>query len=359
METDPRPIDGDRYEQPQPEGSEAGGSTWSPRLLQATLVALGTFLLVVSATFLLGSGGTLGGPSPGESASALEPIPSEASYHSPDFLAVSVDRPLLEQALTEDASAESKTPPAAPTITADEPVTPASDAGSDAPDSAQAVAAPTETDEGDAEERPAPTPTAARNQEPTASPTPVSSPAPPAPLPPQDEPAVVVPPPAPTPPPPPPPTPTPVPPTPTPPPLPPAAPPVSLVPLESSLLAGLNAERAAAGLAALEVDPTLVSIARIRSNDMVQRGYFDHVDPDGRTVFDILADFSVPYAWAGENLALNNYPVDETVAVTVRELMASPPHRDNILSVHYSRIGVGLATASDGTYYFTMVFVGL
>lgn len=109
----------------------------------------------------------------------------------------------------------------------------------------------------------------------------------------------------------------------------------------------------------LQVDPTLVSIARIRSNDMVQRGYFDHIDPDGRTVFDIMADFGVPYAWAGENLALNNYPVNETVAVTVRELMASPPHRDNILNVHYSRIGVGLATTSDGTYYFTMVFVGL
>lgn len=356
METDPRPIDGDRYEQPQPEGSEAAGSTWSPRLLQATLVALGTFLLVVSATFLLGSGGTLGGPSPGESASTLEPIPSEGAFHSPDFLAVNVDRPLLEQALTEDASTESKTSPAAPTA-ADEPVASSGNAGSDAPDSAQAVAVPTDTDESDVEERPAPTATATRNEEPTASPTPASSPAPSPSLPAQGEPAVVVPPPAPTTPPSP--TPTPVPPTPTPPPLPPAAPPVSLVPLESSLVAGLNAERAAAGLAALQVDPTLVSVARIRSNDMVQRGYFDHVDPDGRTVFDILADFGVSYAWAGENLALNNYPVDETVAVTVHELMASPPHRDNILSVHYSRIGVGLATTSDGTYYFTMVFVGL
>ncbi len=67
----------------------------------------------------------------------------------------------------------------------------------------------------------------------------------------------------------------------------------------------------------------------------------------------------MPFAWAGENLGLNNYPASEAVAVTVRELMASPPHRANILHAHYDTIGVGLAIDSEGTYYFTIVFVGL
>jgi uncharacterized protein YkwD len=132
-----------------------------------------------------------------------------------------------------------------------------------------------------------------------------------------------------------------------------------MLPLESGLLAAINAERAAAGLAALQPDPTLVNIARSRSDDMIQRGYFGHYTPDGTTVFDILAQYGVPYAHAGENLAYDTYPADETVAVTIRELMASSPHRANILNVHYTMIGVGLATDGTGAHYFTMVFVGL
>jgi uncharacterized protein YkwD len=150
-----------------------------------------------------------------------------------------------------------------------------------------------------------------------------------------------------------------VPPTPTPPPAPPAAPSVSLLPLESDLLAAINAERAAAGLAALQPDPTLVNIARGRSEDMAQRGYFDHYTPEGTTVFDILAQYGVLYSYAGENLAYDTYPDDEAVAVAIRQLMASPPHRANILNVHYTMIGVGLATDATGAHYFTMVFVGL
>jgi uncharacterized protein YkwD len=134
---------------------------------------------------------------------------------------------------------------------------------------------------------------------------------------------------------------------------------VSLHPLESGVFAALNAERVAAGVPALELDATLVDIARLRSSDMVARGYFDHVNPDGLTVFDILGQFGVPWAWAGENLALNNYPADEAAAATVRDLMASPPHRDNNLNSHFSKVGIGLAATDDGVRYFTIVFVGL
>jgi uncharacterized protein YkwD len=46
------------------------------------------------------------------------------------------------------------------------------------------------------------------------------------------------------------------------------------------------------------------------------------------------------------------------VAVAIRDLMASPSHRDNILSPNYTRVGVGYAEDSSGMRYFTMIFVG-
>jgi len=133
---------------------------------------------------------------------------------------------------------------------------------------------------------------------------------------------------------------------------------VSLTPLEADLIARLNAERTAAGLPALAVDGNLVAIARIRSSDMAARGYFSHTSPEGQSAFTLLDQWGIPYSWAGENLARNNYPVGETVAVAAEDLMASPPHRANILSPNYTRVGVGYAEDGSGMRYYTIVFVG-
>ena len=48
----------------------------------------------------------------------------------------------------------------------------------------------------------------------------------------------------------------------------------------------------------------------------------------------------------------------ETVAVAIRDLMASQGHRNNILSPNYSNLGVGFAEDATGMKYFTMVFLG-
>jgi len=128
--------------------------------------------------------------------------------------------------------------------------------------------------------------------------------------------------------------------------------------LEADLTSRLNAERAAAGLPPLATDADLVAIARMRSADMAAKGYFSHTSPEGQTAFTLLDQRGLAYSWAGENLARNNYPVAEAVAVAITDLMASPSHRDNILSPNYTRVGVGYAEDGSGMRYFTMVFVG-
>jgi len=156
-----------------------------------------------------------------------------------------------------------------------------------------------------------------------------------------------------------PPPPTPVPPPPTAtyaPPAPPAS--VALTLLEQQLYDAINAERAGAGLSPLALDPALQGLARERSQDMASRSYFSHTTPEGKSVFDLMTERGIPFGWAGENLARNNYPDAESAQVAIRDLMASSAHRANILHPNYITIGVGLASDSSGMKYFTMIFVG-
>lgn len=187
---------------------------------------------------------------------------------------------------------------------------------------------------------------------PTPQPAPIVAPAQPAPtstpvpLPPVEPPTPL-----------PPPPPTGAPPPPPPPPAPPAQP-VALTTFETDIVAGVNNERIAAGLAPLQLDGALVAVARERSNDMATQGYFSHTSPTGQTAFSLLDQYGIPYSWAGENLARNNYPDDESVAVAMRDWMASDGHRENMLNVHYTAIGVGAAVDSSGMKYFTVIFTG-
>ena len=133
---------------------------------------------------------------------------------------------------------------------------------------------------------------------------------------------------------------------------------MSLTGFEADILAGVNNERLAAGLSPLRLDGALVAIARERSADMAAQGYFAHTSPTGETAFSLMDKYGVPYSWAGENLARNNYPDAESVAIAMRDWLASPGHRDNMLNVHYTAIGVGSAVDGSGMKYFTVVFTG-
>jgi uncharacterized protein YkwD len=177
-----------------------------------------------------------------------------------------------------------------------------------------------------------------------------------------------------------PPTPTPVPPTPaprrvvqapaprptSPPAPPPAAPPATsgldtspMTALEQALFNDTNRRRASQGLPALVPNQSLVGIARIRSQDMAVHNYFSHTSPiTGDTAFSLMDRYGITYGWAGENLAKNNYPLDQCEQVADDALWNSPPHRENILNTHYTQAGVGFAEDATGMVYFTVIFIG-
>lgn len=129
--------------------------------------------------------------------------------------------------------------------------------------------------------------------------------------------------------------------------------------LELRLFALLNEERAAAGLAPYVLDSGLTRIARTRSQQLIDQNYFAHTDPYGYSMYvELLAHFGyTSYAWAGENLAMNNYAVSESPERATKALMNSSTHRANILAGDFTRVGIGEITDGGGRHYYTMIFL--
>jgi uncharacterized protein YkwD len=120
-----------------------------------------------------------------------------------------------------------------------------------------------------------------------------------------------------------------------------------------------NARRASMGLPALRVNGYLIGIARIRSRDMADHNYFAHLSPiTGDDAFSLMDKHGVPYGWAGENLAKNNYPDSQCVSVADVALWNSPPHRENILNPNFTDMGIALVIDPTGMKYFTIIFTG-
>jgi uncharacterized protein YkwD len=128
---------------------------------------------------------------------------------------------------------------------------------------------------------------------------------------------------------------------------------------ERSILAATNTARAQQGLAPLVADEALTHLARVRAQQMADQGYFGHVDTAGYTMYtELLAFTGSRYKWAGENLALNDFPITDSPVRAFAALMQSPDHRANILAADYSRVGIGELTTADGRHIYAMIFIG-
>ena len=116
---------------------------------------------------------------------------------------------------------------------------------------------------------------------------------------------------------------------------------------ETKMLDLINHERTTRGLAALTMNDKARTVARAYSVDMFSRGYFSHLNPEGKNPFDRMRAAGVKFGAAGENLALA-----PTLQLAHQGLMNSPGHRANILSTKYRTVGIGII---DGGPYGLMV----
>ena len=134
----------------------------------------------------------------------------------------------------------------------------------------------------------------------------------------------------------------------------PRVPAASLTALESNVLVDINAFRAQHHLARLRLNSALTQAAREHSGQMAAQGYFAHESADGSAFWKRIQTFYGSSRWqfwsVGENLLWSSPDVDAGRALQL--WLASPEHRQNLLSPKWREIGVSAvhAARASGTF---------
>ncbi|HYQ48361.1 MAG TPA: CAP domain-containing protein [Thermodesulfovibrionales bacterium] len=142
----------------------------------------------------------------------------------------------------------------------------------------------------------------------------------------------------------------------------------------------INLERKKKGLSALVWNERLNRIARTYSRDMVERKFFSHNDPEGRSFIDRYREGGFEcklrngneICLGAENIAQDNtyrsvtyvsgnpsydWNSEDAIAVSVvKRWMQSRGHRENILTPYFKCQGIGIAISDDGKVFVTQNF---
>ena len=121
---------------------------------------------------------------------------------------------------------------------------------------------------------------------------------------------------------------------------------------EQEFLDLINANREANGLKALEVDPEVQNVARLKAKDLVDNNYFAHTSETYGDIQNMLNTFEISYTSAGENIA-----GDSSLAKAVEAWMNSENHKVNILSENYNYTGIAIEESKDYGKIFVEVFI--
>ena len=111
-----------------------------------------------------------------------------------------------------------------------------------------------------------------------------------------------------------------------------------------NVISVLNRDRKTYDLAPLNESAELTRAAQVKAQDILKKGYFAHVSPEGLLPWDFIRDQGFAYQFAGENLAINY-----TNSLELENaFLNSPHHRENLLSPLFSQIGVAVV---EGQYH--------
>lgn len=120
---------------------------------------------------------------------------------------------------------------------------------------------------------------------------------------------------------------------------------------EFQMLDKINAARREVGLPRLVMDEKLRIVARKHSEEMFRLGYFSHNSPVSGSPFDRMGKAGIKYLLAGENIAYA-----QNVDLAHEGLMNSKPHRENILTPDFGKVGIGIVDAGLYGEMFTQDF---
>lgn len=95
----------------------------------------------------------------------------------------------------------------------------------------------------------------------------------------------------------------------------------------------------------LRYSAALSAIATLQAQDMLNQGYFDHIDKRGRSPADRVRVTGYTAQLVGENIARGPLSTDEVVAGWLK----SPEHCENLMEPRFKEAGVGFARARQGS----------
>jgi uncharacterized protein YkwD len=104
-----------------------------------------------------------------------------------------------------------------------------------------------------------------------------------------------------------------------------------------SFVEQMNAHRESVGCVPLTWNRDVAEVATAHSQDMIDRGFFSHENPDGDSPFDRLRNADIGFSRGAENIAYG-YPTGTAV---LEAWLNSPGHRGNIENCALTEHGVG------------------
>ena len=126
----------------------------------------------------------------------------------------------------------------------------------------------------------------------------------------------------------------------------------SLEALEPQMAELVNRDRAENKLPPLAYHKGLAAVARAHCQDMKTNHFFAHESARTGKVKDRVTTARIPHRGVGENLARAL-----TIESAEKNLMNSPPHKENLLNTQFTHVGIGLLRADDGLLVCTQVFI--
>lgn len=124
--------------------------------------------------------------------------------------------------------------------------------------------------------------------------------------------------------------------------------------VEQLIFEKVNQEREKAGLSPFENNQIMSQYARTKSQDMGERNYFAHENPEGDLVSAFMQQDGITYQAWGENIAYIGGDMNESLEALAEQFMSnwmnSSGHRANILSTNFSSIGIGVYRCGDKVY---------